>query len=75
VRALREQRTNMGAVPILFVVGASYLAYFFLWRGEDAEPQLRASNEDLLRPRVARATEVGVLAPPPSSLCFRWRPI
>ena len=33
-------------------------------RGEDAEPHLRASNEGSPRPRVVRATEVGVLAPP-----------
>ena len=44
-------------------------------RGEDAEPHLRASNEGLPRPRVARATEVGVLIPPPSSLGFRRRPV
>src|SRR6267143_2703103 len=41
------------------------LHYTRTMRGEDAEPHLRASNEGLLRPRVARATEVGVLIPPP----------
>src|SRR5207247_8165496 len=40
------------------------LHYTRTMRGEDAEPHLRASNEGLLRPRVARATEVGVLTSP-----------
>ena len=51
------------------------LHYTLTLRGEDAEPHLRASNEGLRRPRVARATEVGVLAPPPSPFCFRRRPV
>src|SRR5205823_4049493 len=45
------------------------LHYTLAARGEDAEPQLRASNEGLLRPRVARATDVGVLIPP---LLISW---
>ena len=53
----------------------SKLARFPSGRGEDAEPHLRASNEGSPRPRVARATEVGVLTPPPSPLGLRRRPV
>jgi len=65
----------MGANLISFIVGLLSSHIVPSGRGEDAEPRLRASNEGLLRPRVARATEVGVLAPPSSPLGFGRRPI
>ena len=44
------------------------LGHTFTSRGEDAELQLRASNEGSPRPCIARATEAGVLAAPLVSL-------
>ena len=53
--AFCEQEGHLAApYPLLC---ASYPLHYFIFKGSLVDPRLRASNEGLLRPRVARAQE------------------